>query len=724
MKVRLLSLNVDKNTPFARFQARVTSSISMYTDENVAFERFETIREVFEALQDALENDELIITAVDSKHYIKLKNALIQALETEVQYNPTILNMLESDEEMDDKTRKDFSVFPDVATVFLSKDGLYSGFGIENGSQYLLLIPIDNDRINLILRNGVVPFLSKNIETPEGENFLGENKFFDNEKVNIAVKRLMDSQSVVAINGTQNAEVIKSCGDSVENFDDVFIFTPHVEDKGEVNATEYAAQLAKVSLDLSAANIGASISEIYTGNEAKFICIAVANDDSAVVRKLYMAEDETEEAFIESSAIELIELIGEKAMGIRSVGIEITDAPTNLIPEEEKMPTNKKSMMAFAIVLGVIILLCAILGIVYKMQGEDGSLRKTLNKLFGNEVTVTESTTESEIETTTKPTVSDSATLKISDFMVMDLINLERNKAQEETEEESTEATTGDEEESTTVPEIIEDTGAPEFMTINGEKIEAKEALARLVMTEMGEGYNSEAIKAQAVVIYTYLKYRDTDFVINGVTIADNYNEEVKQAVDAVFGEYLTFDGEVALTPYFEVAARKTGDSANVFSKSYSYLKPVEIPGNPDAQNEVYKVSREYTVGEMKGILLEFNPNLKLGDDPTLWIVVNNHDAAVSSVIGYVTKVTVGNLELSGLDFRTKIMKSSTLLSHCFTVSYNAASTEFTVTSYGDGLGIGMSKVGANHLANSGTRYERILSTYYNGTTLETEENV
>ena len=175
MKVRLLALNVDKNMPFARFQARVVSSISMYSDENATFESFESMQELFGALQDALENDELIITAVDTKHYNKLKSALMQALETEIQYNSTILNMLESDEEMDDKTRKEFSSFPEPATVFLSKDGLYSGFGIENGEQYLMVVPIDNERINLILRNGVVPFLSKNIETVDGEEFLSEN---------------------------------------------------------------------------------------------------------------------------------------------------------------------------------------------------------------------------------------------------------------------------------------------------------------------------------------------------------------------------------------------------------------------------------------------------------------------------------------------------------------------------------------------------------------------
>ena len=126
MKVRLLSLNVDKNMPFARYQARVVSCIKAYSSEVSSFEESENLRDLFGSLQDALENDEIIVVAVDNNHYIKLKNALVQALETETVYNPSILNMLESDEEMDDDTRKAFSLFPELATVFLSKDGMYS----------------------------------------------------------------------------------------------------------------------------------------------------------------------------------------------------------------------------------------------------------------------------------------------------------------------------------------------------------------------------------------------------------------------------------------------------------------------------------------------------------------------------------------------------------------------------------------------------------------------
>ena len=724
MKVKLLSLNVDKNMPFARFQARVISSIKGYSDENLSFEHYENMRDLFSALQDALENDELIVTAVDNKHYLKLKTALTQALEVPEHHDATVLNMLESRDDLSDEERRGFASFPEPATVFLSKDGLYSGFGIENGTQFLLLIPIDNDRINLILRNGAIPFLAAhtNVVSENGEPFMSQEKLFDNEKVNVAVKRLLESGSVAAVNGTQNAEVLKSCGDANEDFDSVFIFTPHVEDKGDVNATEYTAQLAKVSLDLSAANIGAAISDIYEAGETKFVCIAVAGEDSAVVRKLYMDENETEDAFIESAAVELIELIGERAAGIRSVGIEIADAKVNPFPEEAKAPAGKKSMIILACILGALILICASLGIIYKVQGEDGAVARGLRAVFG--ATTTESTTEA--PSTTEPTTESTTAapeiekMKISDYMAFDLITLEKMRAEAPITETETESSTAEgTSESTTEPEVK---GAPETITVNGVAMPAKEALAKLVMTEMGEGYNAEALKAQTVVIYTYLKYRDNGFKIDDVLISDSYNEEVMSAVEAVFGEYLSYNGEVALTPYFDIAARKTASSEGVFSKAYPYLRAVEISGNPDINAEGYKTEKEYTLGEMKGMLLNYNSSLKLSDDPAEWLTVVRHDAAVSSSIGYVSEVRVGSQTVSGLEFRKNVLGTSSLSSHCFTISFDQAKAVFTVTSYGSGLGVGMSKTGANELAAKGTKYNRILSTYYQSTKLSKED--
>lgn len=729
MNVRLLSLNTDKNAPFARFQARVISSLKNYSEGNETFVHYEKMRDLFDGFQDALQNDDIIVIAVDKKHYVKLKNAISQAFEVDNVQFPSVLNMLENNEELSDEQRKNFASFPEPATVFLTKDGMYSGFGIDNGEKFIIVIPIDDDRINVILRNGVAPYLKNGIGVTA--DILSETQHFDNEKIEIAISRLWETGSVVAVNGTANAEALKNLGESVEHFNEVVVFTPHVEDRGEVNVTEYAAQLARVSLDLSAANIGASISDIYEAEGSKYICIAVANDDSATVRKLYLEEGETEDAFIESVAAELFELIGERAAGIRSVGLEVSDAPAEAPAPMEKK-SSKKTVTILAIVMSVMILLCAVLAIVFKMQGEKGYVVGALRKIFGYETT-TEPTTQ---PTTNPPATTDYAPetnenkLKISDFIIADIIEIEKKRKEEA--EKPSESQTNPEpatnENGETVPATSEtpvDTGAPEFITVNGEKLPAKQALAGLVMSEMGEGYEMEAVKAQAVVIYTYLKYRDNGFIIDGVQIEKNVSKEVETAVGEVFGRYLSYKNEVALTPFFEIAAGGTADSSLVFSGNYPYLKSVaRLNGNPEAKVQGYENTVQLKRGEMQGILLKANFEIDVNSDPAKWIIIREKNIAVSSSVGYVKSVRVGGQDLTGYEFMTKLSGIG-LKSNCFKLSYDSTTETFTFTSYGIGCGVGMSKAGANALAaDKGYNYERILKNYFAGTTLSKEANV
>lgn len=365
MKTTILSLNVDKSMSFARFQARIESSLNNFTDGVIRTKQFEEMKGLFVALQSALETDELIITAVDFNNYLKVKNALIKAFGTEVVYSSAVLNKIEN-LDMEDKLKRDFSSFPEPATVFVSDDGLYSGLAMENGDQYFLLLPIDNSRIDGILRYGVVPYLSNNLGVNESVE-VKETKTENTKKVFDAVNTILNSNVLVAINGTRNAEVLKSCGDAVADFNKAFVFTPYVEDKGNVNPTDYTAQLARVSLDLSSADIGACISDIYASGDVKYICIAVSEQENAVVRKLFIAENETEQEFVENAALELIDLITEKVLGKRSVGIEINEMD-NVITEDDKKIAGKKPLAVLMIIIGLVIIVCGVFAFLYNNE--------------------------------------------------------------------------------------------------------------------------------------------------------------------------------------------------------------------------------------------------------------------------------------------------------------------------------------------------------------------
>ena len=695
MKTKVLSLNVDKSMSFSRFQTRLESSINSFSDDS-QFVEFEDIREMFVALQSALEDEGIIITAVDIKHYLKFKSALIQAFGTDVVYNSAILNKIEA-LELDDKKKKAFSTFPEPATVFVSEDGLYSGMVMENGSQYLVLLPIDNDRIDGILRNGLVPFFNERFISNIINEEVSDLSPIET-KVAVAVNSILESNSLVAVNGTKNAEVIKSCGNSVEGFNNAFVFTPYVEDKGNVNPTEYTAQLARASLDLSAANIGACISDIYSSNETKFICIAVSKDDTALVRKLYKSDDETEHDLIESAAVELIELIAEKAAGKRSVGIEITD--DNAITDEDKKIVNKKPLAILAIVVGIAVVLCAVIGILSQNKNNSG-LADVFGSIFNKEETTTDnaSTTVPPTETTTEniPVQPyDPSLMKLSDYLVAQIMSMD---------------------EAEITAKMAQKSSLPEFITVNGEKIEPKEALARLITAELDTGYRLEAVKAHTVAAYTCLKFLGNNYVIEGVQIAETYNTVVMDAIEEVYGEYLTFNGVLALPVYHNLSAGLPLD----MSAKLPYLKSVKVDGAKEDTARDYVSEKIYSADEMKAILLKNNSTAILPENPAEWVAIKSHDASISEHVGYVTSVLFNGVEMTGMDFRMNIMNPVDLPSLCFSITYDEALSRFTVISYGQGYGVGMSLNTAKQLASEGNSYKKILEKYYEGTVIAEE---
>ena len=150
----------------------------------------------------------------------------------------------------------------------------------------------------------------------------------------------------------------------------------------------------------------------------------------------------------------------------------------------------------------------------------------------------------------------------------------------------------------------------------------------------------------------------------------------------------------------------------------FPYLQSVKIKGLPDSEAKDYKTVLEYSGGDVKNALLQYDSSLNLSHNPSQWIVVNGHNNAVSSDIGYATSVNVGDKNFDGLTFRATVVGETLLPSHCFTIEYNTTRDIFIVTTYGQGYGVGMSLAGAKYLADNGADYKEILSTYYIDTTV------
>ena len=716
MEMKLFSLYRNAADTSVKMQIKVIGCLNGFADSDISFDEYTSLKDMFGGLSKALKSSDFIVIAVDSSIYNSTKLKLMTALSLKKEQNEAVLKKL-SKLDLDESAQEKNAAMPEGATVFVSVDGVNSGFAVKKGSQTIVMIPFDDQRLDSVLKRGLVPYITnggrltsvsepeaaptheeKEEITPETASEISEQeKDIAAHTLNI----LKESDVKIAVNGNTNATVMREFAVGLDDFDEYFTFTPHIEDRGDYNVTDYTAQMARSAKDLSSATLGACISDIFTTNEGcDYICISVATDKSALVRKLYKEEGEDDAHLIRIACEEIFALIGEKAMGNNSVGIEIAQDEA---PKADKK-LSKKAKKAIISVIAIILVAAITVGSVYFVK------QKNNNKEPQTEPPVQ---TQAPETTTEAPVKAD--TMSLSKLMRFELVNGIKNEEPETTSVKTTAgAITANEPQTKEAPK--DPNAVPSVITVNGQEIEAKEAIARIVTAETDSGFNAETLKAQAIITYTYLKYRDTNWRISNLTIADNYTQEAMDAVNEVFGHYLTFNDKVAFTPYCRMSAGKTGNASTVFGKSFTYLKSVASAS--DKQRDGYKKEVLLTADEIKAGALAFDSTIEFPEDVSKWLTINAHDTAVSTGTGYVEKITVGNKEVSGVTFIYDIMKNKDLSSPCFSLSYDAESGTYTITTFGDGYGVGMSQLGADNMAVSGTKYDKILDQYFPGTFL------
>ena len=248
--------------------------------------------------------------------------------------------------------------------------------------------------------------------------------------------------------------------------------------------------------------------------------------------------------------------------------------------------------------------------------------------------------------------------------------------------------------------------------------------VARNVECEMGYRYHDEALKAQAVAAFSFMKYHMERNSVPALPLLDmsRVSDRVKACVSAVLNQYVSYNGKTAQTTFFDTAAGKTADAADVWGGTgYPYLVPVDSP--LDIKNTLadfqYITTREYKAEDMRLWIKQQYSDVNLPEDKAKWFSFTYDKNGV-----YTKTATIGNKTVKGIDIRYNLLtaarvgSANVLRSHAFTLTYDKAGDKFVFKCTGYGHGVGMSQSGANEMAKAGTGYAAILSHYYTGTTL------
>lgn len=332
------------------------------------------------------------------------------------------------------------------------------------------------------------------------------------------------------------------------------------------------------------------------------------------------------------------------------------------------------------------------------------------------EVSIPEATTSAETEKTPETT-----TIKLQDDKKPTLADV---KAQ--TTATTTAATTAAPEtttaETTSAPTPTPDNSSEEQFTVYDQvtgtyyTAGAREIVARAVVGEIWNEFPDEAVKAQAVAEYTYIKKNNEMGVSPTTALKTDVYDRIYKLVDEVLGEAIYYNGEMIQCSFFASSCGYTNSAENVWGVDYPYLRSVNCPldkttdpnwGSTDSYSSDYiKNAVQNTLG------------IALTGDPSKWFKINSR--LDNREHGWVTSISVGGMTkangktIDGRTIREKVLGYS-LKSAAFDLKYDKNSDKFIFTTYGHGHGVGLSQYGAKALAENGYTYKQILQHYFTG---------
>lgn len=244
----------------------------------------------------------------------------------------------------------------------------------------------------------------------------------------------------------------------------------------------------------------------------------------------------------------------------------------------------------------------------------------------------------------------------------------------------------------------------------------AREIIARAVVGEIWNEFPDEAVKAQAVAEYTYIKKNNEMGVSPTTALKTDVYDRIYKLVDEVLGEAIYYNGEMIQSVFFASSCGYTNSAENVWGVDYPYLGSVDCPldkttdpnwGSTDSYSSDYiKNAVQNTLG------------IALTGDPSKWFKINSR--LDNREHGWVTSISVGGMTkangktIDGRMIRETVLGYS-LKSAAFDLKYDKNSDKFIFTTYGHGHGVGLSQYGAKALAENGYTYKQILQHYFTG---------
>ena len=152
MSLQILSLNSNQVPACAAAQEKILALLSS-GEGAMEPKQFGTAKELFYALAEALKTAQTILLLVEPDRYLRTKEQLLRAMGLSTVPNPELMEALQkSPVQLPEEDFSRHAAIPVGAAAFPTQDGLFAGFMLTAGRQTILFLPLDNRRIDSILK--------------------------------------------------------------------------------------------------------------------------------------------------------------------------------------------------------------------------------------------------------------------------------------------------------------------------------------------------------------------------------------------------------------------------------------------------------------------------------------------------------------------------------------------------------------------------------------------
>ncbi len=295
MNINFMCLGNEITPEMDQAQKAILSEFREVFGGRYTFQNSGSEREFISQLSDSVDRDDILVLTTAPELFVAFKSFVSSAFSLKTRTSRNLQKLIrESHPELDAATVNGHAILPVEADVIMSQDGLRSGYGVRAEEQILLVLPLDAERIQYLLDDGVFPYLRDNLDfsqfitaqldasanvenvpvsaavsseaaavSAETMSNRRTSDVFNDAYIRSVISKMKRRNLTVSVADTKTVDFLRAAGETVGTFDGTIFFSDFSLEKGDMESDEYAVQLAKGAYDHDDKSLGATLTKVY-----------------------------------------------------------------------------------------------------------------------------------------------------------------------------------------------------------------------------------------------------------------------------------------------------------------------------------------------------------------------------------------------------------------------------------------------------------------------------